>query len=186
MSTITSNRGQRGLPPATLALPLLLLLAGCAGGGMDDLKTYVTDVKARPGGRIEPPPGITPPETVDYVATGLPDPFSPFTEEVEPPPDGDGDGDGTVQPPMNHVREELEQFPLDTLRMVGTLERDTQNWGLVTAPDGAVHRVQPGNYVGKNYGKITTVAEDRIELVEIVPDGQGRWQERVARMDLTD
>jgi type IV pilus assembly protein PilP len=70
--------------------------------------------------------------------------------------------------------------------MVGTLEKDAQNWGLVTAPDGAVHRIQPGNYVGKNYGKITLVAEDRIELVEIVPDGLGGWQERGARLDLSE
>jgi type IV pilus assembly protein PilP len=169
---------------AAIAVPALLLLAACSGGDMSDLESYVEEVKARKSQRIEPRPEIRVPELFSYQVQDRVDPFRPFVEEArEDVASTAGKG---VAPPANHVREELEQFPLDTLRMVGTLEKDAQNWGLVTAPDGAVHRIQPGNYVGKNYGKITLVAEDRIELVEIVPDGLGGWQERSARLDLSE
>jgi type IV pilus assembly protein PilP len=169
---------------AAVLLPALLLLAACSSGDMADLESYVEEVKARKSQRIEPLPEIRVPELFAYQVQDRVDPFRPFVEDTrEEVASASGKG---VAPPTNHVREELEQFPLDTLRMVGTLEKDAQNWGLVTAPDGAVHRVQPGNYAGKNYGKITLVAEDRIELVEIVPDGLGGWQERTARLDLSE
>ena len=175
---------RRGWRRSAFALPLMLLLGGCASGDIADLESFVAEVKARKGQRIEPLPEIRVPEIFAYSVQQRADPFHPFVAEaLEEVASAPGKG---VAPPANHVKEELEQFPLDTLRMVGTLERDTQTWGLVTAPDGAVHRVQPGNYLGKSYGKITLVAEDRLEVVEIVPDGLGGWQERQARLDLSE
>jgi type IV pilus assembly protein PilP len=162
----------------------MLVLTGCASQDMQDLESYVGEVKARKGGRIEPLPEVKVPEIFTYQAQTRPDPFRPFVEDVaEELAAASGAG---VRPPENHVKEELEQFPLDTLRMVGTLEREAQRWALVTAPDGAVHRVQPGNYLGKNYGKITQVEDAKVALVEIVPDGIGGWQERQAQLELTD
>jgi len=182
MSTMSPTR-KRVAPGAALGAAVTLLLSACAASNMQDLEGYVEEVKARKSGRIEPLPEIKVPELFAYQMKGRPDPFRPFVEDMpDDVPRGTGGG---VQPPENHVKEELEQFPLDTLRMVGTLEREAARWALVTAPDGAVHRVQPGNYVGKNFGKITLVAEDKVDLVEIVPDGIGGWQERQAQLELT-
>jgi type IV pilus assembly protein PilP len=165
-------------------LAATLALAGCLGAGMQDLEDWVEEVKARRHHTIEPLPEIRVPEVFSYPVSGRPDPFRPVVDEG--PAQVTSAPSSGIAPPANHVREELEQFPLDTLRMVGTLQRETQLWGLVTAPDGAVHRVQPGNYLGKSFGKITLVADDRIELVEIIPDGIGGWQERQAKLDLTE
>ena len=175
---------RHGWRRAAVLLPGLLLLSACSSGDMDDLKTYAEEVKSRKSQRIEPLPEIRVPELFAYQMHDRPDPFRPFVEEAREET-GNTSNKG-IAPPANHVKEELEQFPLDTLRMVGTLQKDAQNWGLVTAPDGAVHRIQPGNYMGKTYGKITLVADDRVELVEIVPDGMGGWQERAARLDLSE
>ncbi len=162
-----------------------LVLAGCAGGRMDDLHSYVEEVKSRKSKRIPPIPEIQVPEIYVYASAGGRDPFLPFVEQEPETTIGDP-GPSGIAPPENHIREELEYYPLDSLRMVGTLAMHESIWALVTAPDGAVHRVRTGNYVGKNYGKITLVAEDRVELIEIVPDGQGGWQERTAKMDLSE
>jgi type IV pilus assembly protein PilP len=188
--TVTGRRPRaRGAPPAAraralLALPLAVALTACGGGDLEDLQEFVEQVKARGGGRIEPLPEIKVPEIFAYQVQDQQDPFRPFAQDTGP--EVVASRGGGIAPPQNHIREELEQFPLDSLRMVGTVEKSDQVWGLVTAPDGAVHRVQPGNYAGKNYGKITLVADDRIELTEIIADGLGGWQERQARMDLSE
>ncbi len=166
-------------------LPVYLGLSGCAGGSMDDLVNYVGEVRARKSTRIAPLPEIQVPEIYVYAASGEKDPFEPIVDE-QPEEQIAGKTTGGTAPPENHIREELEYYPLDSLRMVGTLAMQEDMWALVTAPDGAVHRVQSGNYLGKNYGKITLVAEDHVELTEIVPDGFGGWQERNAKLDLSE
>jgi Tfp pilus assembly protein PilP len=83
-------------------------------------------------------------------------------------------------------REELEEFELDSLRMVGTMEDTTDHWGIIVDTDGIVHRVSVGNYMGMNIGKIVNIFEDRIELREIVKNNQGRWEERQAALALTE
>src|SRR3546814_3509885 len=84
-------------------------------------------------------------------------------------------------PESQRSKQTLEQFPLDSLDMVGTIGRGGGMVGLVVAPDKVVYRIQPGVYMGQNDGRVTAVHEDRIELVELVPDGAGGWLERPAR-----
>ncbi len=96
-----------------------------------------------------------------------------------------GTGSG-IQPDVNRRREALEGFPLDALQMVGALEQRGQMWAVIKAPDGLVYRVARNNYVGQNHGRITGVSEEKVELVEIVPDGLGGWQERPARLALAE
>ena len=83
-------------------------------------------------------------------------------------------------------REELESFELDSLRMVGTLEDQNTQWGIVRDPGGTVHRVKVGNYMGTNIGKILNIFEDRIELREIIRNPDGRWIEREAALALAE
>jgi len=159
----------------------LLLLAGCAQRDMQDLQDFVAEVKARPPTPIDPIPQITQAETFLYIGENRRDPFVP-TEEIS-----DVLGEGTDEGPRpdpNRRKEELESFPLDALKMVGTLHRGGQVWGLVEAPDGTIHRVRVGNYLGQNDGRIIGVEEERINIVELIPNGRGGYLERQASLAL--
>ncbi len=156
-------------------------LAAC-GGDMDDLDQYINEIKAKPGGRIDPLPEITPYEVFTYVADaqGLRSPFVPDT------PQASGAAGSGTRPDPDRSREYLESFPLDTLGMVGTLYIGETMYGLVQTADGLIHRVIPGNYVGQNDGRITEISESEIEVVEIISDGIGGYIERDAAVSLTD
>ncbi len=164
-----------------LVLALALGLAAC-GGDMDDLDQYINEIKARPGGRIEPLPEITPYEVFTYVADaeGLRSPFVPDT------PQATGSAVGGTRPDPDRSREYLESFPLDTLRMVGTLYIGETMYALVRTSDGLIHRVVPGNYLGQNDGRILDITESEITLVEIISDGIGGYIERDAAISLSD
>ena len=157
-------------------------IAAC-GGQMDDLDQYINEVKARPGGRIEPLPEITPYAVFTYVADaqGVRSPFVPDTPQVTTTGVGGG-----VRPDSQRSREFLEGFPLDTLRMVGTLDMSETMYGLVQTSDGLIHRVVPGNYLGQNDGRINEIDESEIALVEIISDGIGGYIERDAAISLSD
>ena len=70
--------------------------------------------------------------------------------------------------------------------MVGVMEDTDDLWGIVRDPEGVVHRVQVGNYVGRNFGKIINIQEDRIDIREITRDAQGRYEEREASLALAE
>jgi type IV pilus assembly protein PilP len=163
----------------------LVSLAGCGGGDMGDLQSYVQQVLARKGKRPPPIPPLEPYVVYSYQSGEGRDPFEPFFKEEAPAPAKSAAGNG-VQPDLNRNREELEQYALDSLRMMGTLEQKDKMWGIVRSPDGTIHRVQVGNYMGRNFGKIVNISEERIELNEIVPDGQGGWTERQAALALVE
>ncbi len=155
-------------------------LTAC-GGDMDDLDQYINEVKAKPGGRIDPLPEITPYTVFMYIADaeGVRSPFMPDTPQASSVAGG-------TRPDRDRSREYLESFPLDTLGMVGTLEMDGTTYGLVQASDGLIHRVTPGNYMGQNDGRITEISESEIKLVEIISDGIGGYIERDAAVSLLD
>jgi len=159
-----------------------LILVGCSGD-MDDLDEYINTVKARPGGRIEPLPEITPYEIFPYAAdvAGFRSPFVPDSPQAVAGVASNGNG-----PDLERSREFLEQFPLDTLRMVGTLSQGDIAYGLVQTSDGLIHRVIPGNYMGQNDGRITSITDSAIELIEIISDGIGGYVERDAAVGLAD
>jgi len=168
---------------------VFLMLGGCVSSDKSDLENYVSEVLARPGGRIEPLPPIKPYEHYLYKAgeLGLRDPFRSFFEKENPtlgpkPPECDE----RCAEVATHNREELELTELDSLRMVGILKDHDELWGIVRDPEGTVHRVQVGNYMGSNFGKILNIQEDRIDLRELVKDSQGRWEERQATLALSE
>jgi len=169
-----------------------LTLSGCVNRDMSDLENYASDVLSRPGGRIEPLPPIKPYERYLYASggEGLRDPFRSFfrpePKEQEIDTGGDPNQQRFATEILTHNREELEQLELDSLRMVGILENNNELWGIIRDPGGTVHRVQVGNYMGANYGKILNIQEDRIELREIVKDSQGLWEERQATLALSE
>lgn len=158
-----------------------LLLAGCASKDMSDLQAYVEEVKARPPSGISPAPEPVEVETYLYVANDRRDPFTPDDAGAQPVEAEVASG---LQPDLNRRKEELEFFPLDSLRMVGTLEQD-QTWALVKTREGTIHRVTEGNHMGRNYGRIIEITEDGIKLVELVKIGAG-YQEQEAQISLGD
>lgn len=164
---------------------LYLALTACGGDNTEDLRGYVDSVKARQQSRIDPLPEFTPYETHLYQAINDRDPFTPPVYSAPRSAVAQGNGSG-ITPDFNRPREPLESEPLDSLRMVGTLERDGNSWALVRMSDSTIHRVKPGNYVGQNYGKIIVITESEVEVTEIVPDGLGGWMERQAALALSE
>jgi type IV pilus assembly protein PilP len=156
----------------------VLSLSGCSNG-MDELRQQVAEIKSRPGEAIDPLPEVKPYEAFAYNAGNLRSPFVPAAPARS-------DLAAGVRPDVKRPREFLEQFPLDTMRMVGTLQLQGRNYGLVQGKDGLVHRVAPGNFVGQNDGKIVGISSTKISIIEIVPDGLGGYIERPAALALTE
>ena len=163
----------------TLMLSTALILSACSSGRYGDLDSFIEEVKTSQKGRIDPLPEIKPYETFAYNPSEMRDPFTPHVEEIAMIDSG-------MRPNMNRKREPLEQYPLDTLIFVGHLEKSGARWGLVASPDSSVYRVQVGNYIGKNYGKIISITETNIKLVEIIPSGTGGWIDREASLALSE
>ena len=151
-------------------------LAAC-GGSQGDLEKWVAEIRARPAPPLDPLPVMQQFETFEYDAQNLRDPFSEVFNG--------GEGGGP-RPDAGRRKQTLEQFPLDSLDMVGTLGNGRSLVALLMAPDKVTYRVQPGAYVGQSDGRVTAINEDRIELVELVPDGAGGWLERPATILLED
>jgi len=162
---------------ACLAI-VLVVLGGCAPGS--DLRDWVTKEKAKKGAPLDPLPVIKTFETFEYKDQDLRDPFNVSAEEQEQ------SASNGPHPDQDRAREPLEAFPLDGLKMSGTMGLAKSIEGLVRDPDGVVHRVHVGNYLGQNYGRITGINEDHIDLVELVPNGSGGWMERQATIALGD
>ena len=169
------------LPLRLLVLVVLALVAGCAKGTRD-LEERLAEIRSRKGAPVEPLPAMRDFPPFPYEAFELRDPFAPFSED-ENAPSGGGSG---PRPEVDRAKEYLESFPLDSLDMVGTLGTVDALTALLKDPDGVVHRLQSGNYVGQNDGQITAIFEDRIELVELVSNGNNGWIERPASIALDD
>lgn len=160
----------------------ILFLWGCSHESeRKALEEYVREVKARPSGGIEPLPQVKPHDTFTYSVEKLRSPFLPSKPKAVVSVALDENG---IHPDLTRPKEALESFPMDSLRMVGTLSRAGTIWALIVDKDGTVHRVTQGNYVGSNHGKIQKINEDKIYLKEIIPNTTGGWQERDAEMAL--
>ncbi len=161
-------------------------LTGCAGDDFSDLEKYIADIKARPKGTIAPLPEIKVVEPFIFQPDGLRDPFRPIEKMADEETLEIASG-SSIRPDASRRKEELEFYELDTLRMVGTLNIDKGLWGLVKASDGTVHRVQVGHHMGRNFGTIIRILEDKIELMEIVPDSKpGMWREQQAALAIAE
>lgn len=162
---------------AGLACAVLLATSACSSRD-SELEEFIAATMKEPGGRVEPLPEVKPYESFTYAAQSLRSPFMPG---------GSGSSSASsVRPDIKRNREFLEQFSLDTMRMVGTLKLGGRTFGLVQTKDGLVHRVLPGNYMGQAEGKVVDIAASKIDLVEIVPDGLGGYMERPASLALNE
>ena len=172
--------------PAALAAALLALgaLGGC-GGDMSDLERFIEQTKGKHQGKVDPLPEFPPYATFAYDAFDVRDPFRAQTDLAASPVAEQREYAGP-RPEASRRREALESFDIDQLRMVGLLQQRNQTWGLVRDESGTIHRVQPGNYAGRNHGKIVSVSENRIDIVELVPDGLSGWVPREAQLAMAE
>lgn len=156
-------------------------LASCGGEQYSDLREFVKESDKLPHGRIPPLPDVKPYEPFSYDAYSLVDPFKP--RKIEPPKTAAGGG---IQPDLARRKEPLEAYPLENLRMVGTLQQNKATYALVKSPDNNLFRVKSGSYLGQNFGLITEISESTIKLKEIVQDSGGDWTERISTLTLTE
>lgn len=157
------------------------LLAGCSGD-MQDLDNFMTDKLARPGGVIEPIPNFKAYEAFAYAATTM---RSPFDRPVEVRKVASLGARAAIKPDPQRPREFLEQFTLDSLQLVGKLERGGQTWSLIKDPAGGIHRVRLGSFLGRDHGSVVDMGETFLSLVEIVSDGTAEgWVERPRTLEL--
>ncbi|MDD2916073.1 MAG: pilus assembly protein PilP [Gallionella sp.] len=159
-----------------------ILLTGCGGQEFQDLHDFVTDAGKDMRGKIPPPPEVKPYEPFAYNnGTNLSDPFKPRKPELR-----SGGSTGGNQPDMDRPKEALEEFPLESLRMVGYLYQKKVGYAVVRAPDAKLHRVKAGNYIGMNFGLIKEVTETEIAIKETVQDSTGDWSERMSSLKLVE
>jgi type IV pilus assembly protein PilP len=166
----------RTLQTVALAALCGFVLAGCSGRDAD-LANFIDATRKEPGGRVEPLPEVKPYDSYVYSSSALRSPFVPG---------GSHGAASGPRPEAQRNREFLEQFSLDTLKMVGTLKLGGQSYGLVQVADGRVQRVLVGNHLGQNDGRITEIVPNKISLIELVPDGLGGYIERPASLPLNE
>jgi type IV pilus assembly protein PilP len=153
------------------------LLGGCGAASHQDLREWMADQGKNAKGRLDPLPTIRPYESFAYNAFDLPDPFKP--RKIEP-----NKSTSKLQPDLTRRREPLEAFPLESLAMVGTIEKGKALYALVKTPERDIYQVRQGNYLGQNYGVIVDISDSELKLKELVQDGAGDWAERSSALNL--
>ena len=164
-----------------LAIPLLLLSA-CGGGEFTDIQSFMDEVRARPKGVIEPVPKFQPYEAFTYTASAMRSPFQPSVKlDLLVQQKGNKD----IKPDETRIKQFLEGWNIEVFDMVGTLSNESGLFGLVKNSAG-VHRVKVGDYLGRNNGRIVAIKDAVIDVIEIVPDGEGGWLERPRSIPLKE
>ena len=153
------------------------LVAACGGESHQDLRAWMAEQGKGTRGRLDPVPQIKPYEPFAYNAFDLPDPFKP--RKIEP-----AKGGSRLAPDLARRREPLESFPLESLTMVGTLEKNKAVFALVRTPEKDVYQVRGGNYMGQDFGVIVGISDTEIKLRELEQDGAGDWTERTSSLQL--
>ena len=172
----------KGVRLVAIALGTLMLTGCGVSGDFDDLRSYMDEVRAKPKGSIEPLPAFLPYEAFTYSAASLRHPFQPpmkidLTQRQK--------GTKDIRPDETRVKQFLEEFNIENFVMVGTLAKGEGNYALIKGGDG-VHRVKVGDYLGRNHGRIVEISEAEVDVLEIVPDGEGGWLERPRSLTLKE
>lgn len=170
---------KRKLSSRVLMMVLIAVLLSACTKGDSDLLEWINVVKNKPAPPLEPLPLVQDPPAVEYSPVGLRDPFAR-------PPLNRMSNTGGPSPDLNRRRQPLEAYTLDTLNMVGSIGTGSALSALVLAPDKVTYKVRPGAYLGQSDGRVVAVSADRIELIELVPNGNGGWLERQAVIALNE
>lgn len=162
----------------------LLALAGCGDGGVQEVQQWMNEVRQQTPvsvQKVSEPKTFTP---FTYAAKEEVDPFSPVKLSVALAKLA-ANSASKIKPDLERRREPLENYPLDTIRMVGTLEKPGLSYALLQV-DKSVFQIKVGNYIGQNFGMVTRITDAEVELKEIVRDAAGDWVERGAKLELQE
>ncbi|HLP98069.1 MAG TPA: pilus assembly protein PilP [Sideroxyarcus sp.] len=167
---------------AYFVLLISLLLTGCGGEEFQDLRDFVKNAGADMRGKVEPPPEIKPYEPFTYENdAGLPDPFKPRKQDAR-----SANRSGQNMPNLDRPKEELEDFPLESLKMVGYLFQKGVGHAVIRSAEGKIYRIKAGNYIGLNFGQVISVTESEVKIKEMVQDSVGDWSERESSLLLVE
>lgn len=167
-----------------ILLTLAFLMMACGGEEFEDLQDFVKKSGEDLRGQIDPPPEIKLYEPFVYDnGAELPDPFKPRKQEVK---SDSSTVAGFNQPDFNRPKQELEEFPLESLKMIGYLYKGKVGHAVIRSSEGKVYRVKAGNYIGMNFGQIIFVSETEIKIKEMVQDSGGDWIERESSLQLVE
>ena len=164
---------------ALLCGAMALLVAGCGGESHQDLRAWMQQQGVGAKGKLDPLPQVKPYEPFTYNAFDLPDPFKP--RKIEPVKGG-----SKLAPDLNRRKEPLEAYPLESLQMVGTLQRGKNTYALVRTTEKDVYQIKVGNYMGQNFGVVVEINDGEVRLKELVQDGAGDWTERSSTIQLAE
>jgi len=162
---------------ASIIVLIPMLFAGCAASGEEELRTWMSEQGANARGKIDVIPAMRPYEPFAYNAFDQADPFKPRKIET---------GKGANAPDTTRRKEALEGFPLESLAMVGTLQRGRTVVALIKTSDNRVFQARQGNHAGQNFGVITAISDGEVTLNELFQDGAGDWAERQTKMMLQE
>ena len=163
----------------SLYLGVAVLVVACGGESHQDLRTWMQEQGKGVKGKLDPLPQVKPYEPFAYNAFDLPDPFKP--RKIEPMK-----GASKLAPDLSRRKEPLEAFPLESLQMVGTLQRGKTTYALVRTTEKDVYQIKVGNYMGQNFGVVVDINDGEIRLKELVQDGAGDWTERSSTIQLAE
>jgi type IV pilus assembly protein PilP len=173
---------KQAIKNAAALMAAALLLAGCGDSDVKEVRDWMDQVKRETRPAVKPlsePKDFIP---YAYAAKEAVDPFSQdkllsqLAKAAETAPDPN-------KPDLKRPRELLESFPLDTMHMVGTMQKAGVNYALVQI-DRAVYQVRAGQRIGQNFGIVTHVGDEAINIREVVQDAAGEWVERMAKLEL--
>jgi type IV pilus assembly protein PilP len=159
-----------------------LLLAGCGDSDVKEVRDWMDQVKQETRPAVKP---LSEPKDFIPYAYGAKEAVDPFSQDkllsqlvkaAETAPDPN-------KPDMQRPRELLEGYPLDTMHMVGTMQKAGVSYALVQI-DRAVYQVRAGQHIGQNFGIVTRVGDAAINIREVVQDAAGEWVERLAKLEL--
>lgn len=160
-----------------------LLLSACGADEHQDLKQWMQEASKGIKGKVMDLPEIKPFPIVSYEASDLVAPFK--TSKIEPDKKMQGNSGGGMTPDFERIKEPLEAYPIEALKMVGLLKQGKMVNAIVMA-NKAAHRVKVGNYMGQNFGMIVDITDSEIQLKELVQDSSGDWVERTSTLQLQE
>jgi len=170
-----------------LALAALMALGACSSSSQEELQQWMAQQKSQTFPKVKPlsEPKQFKPENYNEVTEFEPFSIKKLTVALKKDSAQASTSGALLAPELARRKEPLEDFPLDTIAMVGSLIREGKPVALVTVGK-LLYQIRPGEYMGQSYGRVTKITETELTLREIVQDATGEWVERMTSLQLQE